>query len=240
MTGVANKKLYDFDLKEASKYVMKENKRVAKLIGIKISSRSTTIKPSGTSSIILGTSSGVHAWYSNYYWRRIRVGKDEAIYKYLLSNNPELLEDDLLKSSTTAIIKIPQKAPKDAITRKETAIQTLERVKYLHQNWIKPTHKKGINSNNVSCTISVRKNEWDIVGEWMWKNRDHYNGIAVLPFDNGSYTQAPFESCSKKEYEESVKYLKNINLKYIIEDEDNTNLQGELACSGGACEINSI
>lgn len=240
LTGVASKHLYDYDLKKAARVVVKENKRVAKLIGINTSTRCTTNKPSGTSSIVLGTSSGVHAWYAPYYWRRIKVGKDEAIYNYLNTMHPELLEDDYFRPEIMAVIKVPQKAPNEGITRSETAIDSLERVKYMHENWIAPGHIKGINRNNVSCTISIRENEWTDVGNWMWENRDHYTGISVLPFDNGSYTQAPFEECTKEEYEEAMKHLSKVDLQYIVEDKDNTNLQGEIACGGGACEVGSV
>ena len=237
LTGVATDKLYMYDIKQASKIVVKENRRVAKLVGINASSRSCVIKPSGTASIVLGTSSGVHAWYDEYYWRRIRVSKNEAIYRYLSTIHPELIEEDMLKSDTTAIIKVPQKAPDGAILRSESPIDTLERVKYLHENWIKPAHKKGINKNNVSCTINVKNDEWGVVGRWMWENKDHYNGIAVLPYDNGTYIQPPFESCTKEEYEEAMKHLTKVDLQYIVEEIDNTDLQGEVACGGGACEV---
>jgi len=238
LTGVATEKLYEYDLKQASKIVKKENARVAKLIGINPSSRSCVVKPSGTASIVLGTSSGVHAWYDEYYWRRIRVNKNEAIYNYLSIIHPELIEDDFFKPETTAIIKVPQKAPEGSILRSESPIDTLERVRYLHTNWIAPAHKKGINKNNVSCTIQVKPNEWSLVGDWMWENREHYNGIAVLPYDSGTYKQAPFETCTKLEYEEAMKHLTQVDLKHVVEDQDNTDLKGELACGGGAsCEV---
>lgn len=237
LTGVATKSLYEYDLKAAAALVTKENRRVAKIIGINPSSRSTTNKPSGTASIVLGTSSGVHSWYDEYFWRRVRVGKNEPIYQYLKRSNPTLLEDDFLKPDTTGVIKIPMKAPEGAVLRTETAIDTLERVKYLHENWIAPGHKKGINKNNVSCTINVRDGEWEEVGNWMWENKDHYNGIAVLPYDNGSHKQAPFETCTKEDYDNAVKHLYAVDLSQVIEDTDGTTLQGELACGGGNCEL---
>jgi ribonucleoside-triphosphate reductase (thioredoxin) len=237
LTGLAQKKLKDFDLSSAAGFVKKTNIKTAKKIGINPATRTTVVKPSGTSSIVLGTSSGIHAWYDSYYFRRIRVNKNEPIYQYLSIIHPELLEDDFFKPNTTSIIKIPQKAPEDAITRTETAIDTLERVKHVYSEWIIPGHKKGLNKNNVSCTINVRDHEWEEVGNWMWENRDYYNGISVLPYDNGSYKQSPFESCTKEEYEEAMKHLTRVNLEGIVEDSDNTDLQGELACSGGNCEI---
>ena len=238
LTGVATSKLYEYDIKQASKVVSKENRRVSKLVGINPSSRSCVVKPSGTASIVLGTSSGVHAWYGEYYWRRIRVNKEESIYKYLSVIHPELIEEDVLRSQTTAIIKVPQKAPEGAILRDESPIDTLERVKYLHDNWIRPAHKKGINGNNVSCTVNVKPEQWEEVSLWAWDNRDSYNGIAVLPYDNGSYVQPPFETCTKKEYEEAMKHLTQVDLKFIVEERDDTDLQGEIACGGSvSCEV---
>jgi ribonucleoside-diphosphate reductase alpha chain len=224
-------------MKEASKIVKEENERVANLIGINKSARTTTVKPAGTTSLTLGTSSGIHAWHNDYYIRRIRVGKNEAIYSYLLINNPELLEDDYFRPHDTAIICIPQKAPEGSILRTESPFQLLERIKKVHLEWVKPGHRSGSNTHNVSATVSIKPEEWDGVGEWMWDNKDHYNGLSVLPYDNGSYTQAPFTDCTKEEYEELLKSLHNIDLSKVVELDDNTELKDQAACAGGACEV---
>ncbi len=89
----------------------------------------------------------------------------------------------------------------------------------------------------MSVTVSIRDHEWDQVGQWMWDNRDIYNGISVLPFDGGSYVQAPFEDITEEEYNKRLKNLVEIDLTKVIEDDDNTDLSGELACSGGSCTI---
>ena len=172
--------------------------------------------------------------------RRLRVGKNEAIYGYLAKHHPEVLEDDYFRPHDTAVISIPQQAPKGSITRKESPLDLLERVKKVAKEWVKPGHKSGSNSHNVSATISVKEHEWDEVGEWMWNNKDHYNGLSVLPYDGGSYVQAPFEDITKKEYDERVKTLHEIDLSKIVELEDETDLSGELACAGGVCEIASL
>jgi ribonucleoside-diphosphate reductase alpha chain len=83
----------------------------------------------------------------------------------------------------------------------------------------------------------LRENEWEEVGNWMWTNREFYNGLSVLPFDGGSYIQAPFEDCTKEKYEELMKSLVNVDLSQIIEMDDNTTLTDQAACSGGACEV---
>lgn len=237
MTGIGSGTVLQFNMKEAAKVVKEENARVADLIGINHSARTTTVKPAGTTSLTLGTSSGIHAWHNDYYVRRVRVGKNEAIYQYLLLNHPELVEDEYFRPHDTAVISIPQKAPNNAIFRTESPIQLLERVKRVHNEWIKPGHRTGSNTHNVSATVSIREHEWDAVGEWMWANRDAYNGLSVLPYDGGSYIQAPFEDCTKEEYERLLLSLKEVDLSKIIEIDDNTDLSAEAACAGGACTV---
>jgi ribonucleoside-diphosphate reductase alpha chain len=237
MTGIGSGAVLGCNMKEAAKLVKQENERVAGLIGINKSARTTTVKPAGTTSLTLGTSSGIHAWHNDYYVRRIRVGKNEAIYTYLAEYHPELVEDEYFRPHDTAVISIPQKAPEGAIMRTESPFQLLDRIKKVHLEWVKPGHRSGNNTHNVSATVSLKADEWELAGEWMWENRDHYNGLSVLPYDGGTYTQAPFEDITKETYEEMLESLTNIDLTQVIELDDNTDLSGELACAGGACEI---
>ena len=237
MTGIGSGRILGYDMEAAASLVKKENARVAKLIGINKAARCTTVKPAGTTSLTLGTSSGIHAWHNDYYIRRIRVGKNEAIYGYLTKNHPDLVEDCVFRGHDTAVISIPQAAPEGSILRTESAFQLLERVKKVATEWVKTGHRTGSNTHNVSATISLKEDDWDLAGDWMWKNRDHYNGLAVLPYDGGTYTQAPFEDITKKQYNEMVKSLMDIDLSKIVEQDDETNLTGELACAGGACEV---
>tara|TARA_R100000773_G_scaffold32545_2_gene27743 strand:- start:4518 stop:6335 length:1818 start_codon:yes stop_codon:yes gene_type:complete len=237
MTGIGSGRILGYDMEAAAKVVNKENTRVAKLIGIRRAARTTTVKPAGTTSLTLGTSSGIHAWHNDYYIRRIRVGKNEAIYTYLANNHPALVEDCVFRGHDTAVISIPQSAPKGSILRTESAFQLLERVKRVATEWVKTGHRSGSNTHNVSATISLKDEDWELAGDWMWKNRDHYNGLAVLPYDGGTYTQAPFEDISKEKYDEMAKSLMDIDLSQIIEENDETNLTGELACAGGNCEV---
>ena len=237
MTGIASGKILNLDIAEAAEMAVRVNKFVAAQIGINESARVTTIKPSGTASIVLGCSSGVHAWHSEYYIRRMRVGKSEALYTYLYINHPELLEDSVY-DSREAYVSVPIAAPKRALTRgSESAIEFLERVKLLHEKWIKPGHIYGENTHNVSATVTMKQNEWGMVGEWLWQNQNHYNGLSFLPEDLGSYEQTPFEEIDEAKYLELSKSLKGINVANIVETSDNTNLAGEAACAGGACEI---
>lgn len=237
MTGIGSGSAQKFDLKQAADLVKETNLIVAKQIKINASARCTTIKPSGTSSLVLGTSSGIHAWHNDHYIRRIRVGKNEAIYSYLAIYHPELLEDEYFRPHDTAVISVPQKAPAGSIFRNESAIELLERVKSFYSNWVKTGHRTGQNTHNISATVSIKPDEWETVGEWMWDNKSFYNGLSVLPYNGGTYIQAPFEDCSEEKYEEMLKSLTGINLSKVIELVDNTDLSGELACAGGACEI---
>ena len=237
MTGIGSGTVLGYDMKAAAKVVKIENERVAELIGINKSARTTTVKPAGTTSLTLGTSSGIHAWHNDYYVRRIRVGKNEAIYNYLAINHPELVEDEYFRPHDTAVISIPQKAPDGAIMRTESPFDLLDRIKKVHMEWIKPGHRTGNNAHNVSATVSLRDEEWDLAGEWMWENREHYNGLSVLPYNGGTYTQAPFEDITEEQYNEMMKSLHSIDLSKVVELDDATDLKGEAACAGGACEI---
>jgi ribonucleoside-diphosphate reductase alpha chain len=240
MTGIASKKVLELDMKKAAEMVKRENTRVAKLIGINKAARTTCVKPAGTTSLVLGTSSGIHAWHNDYYVRRLRVGKNEAIYSYLSVHLPELIKDEYFRPHDTAVIEIPQSAPQGSIVRTESAFDLLERVKQVSNEWVKPGHRAGSNTHNVSATISLKEDEWDKAGEWMWNNRDCYNGLSVLPYDGGTYTQAPFEDVSEDEYNERMKHLSVINLENVVEMDDNTDLSGELACAGGSCEVTNL
>ena len=190
--------------------------------------------------------------------------KNEDVAVYLMINHPELCEDDVLRPTDTVCVRIPVKAPEGSIYRTETAIDTLERVKKFSQEWIKPGHINGANTHNVSATISIDKNrmykdtdfahskyvgvggastnlteldEWEVVGEWMWENREVYNGLSVLNYFGGSYVQAPFEDITKERYEELVSHLKNVDLRNVIEQSDLVDFGQVAACAGGACEI---
>ena len=237
MTGIASGSVLNLDLKEAANVVKEENARIAGLIGTNPAARCTTVKPEGTSSLVLGTSSGIHAWHNKHYIRRIRVGKNESIYNYLNMNHPELVTDEFFKPNIQAVIEVPQKAPEGAITRQESALDLLKRVSKVWKEWVKPGHRKGANKNNVSTTVTIKPGEWDEVGQWMWDNRENFTALSVLPFSDHTYIQAPFEDVDEATYEEAVQVLHNINLDDVKEMNDETNLQGEAACSANGCEV---
>jgi hypothetical protein len=237
-TGVARKDLTDFDFQTAAEEVKKTNRKTAKKIGIRPAYRTTANKPEGSSSAVLNTSSGIHAWHSQYGIRRTRYMYDEPIIKYFEQIVPDLVETDK-SDSKRRVLSLPFCAPENAITRdQESALELLERVRFMSLNWVKPGHIKGHNGHSVSATVSVKGNEWNEVAEWMWKNRNDYNGISILPYDGGQYKQAPFEEISKEQYENMVQLLpENIDLNKVKETEDNTTHHHEVSCTNGACQI---
>jgi len=252
MTGIGSGEVLKYDLTVAANVAKTVNRMVSDQIGINEAARITCIKPSGTTSLVLGTASGIHAWHAPYYLRTMRFNKNEDIAAYLMVNHPELCEDDVLRPKDTLCVRIPVKAPEDAILRTETALDTLERVKKFSLEWIKPGHVNGANTHNVSATISIdksrvygklgdrenMKDEWQVVGQWMWDNKDVYNGLSVLNYDGGSYVQAPFEDISEEEYNKRVSSLQMIDLTKVIELDDSVDFGAIAACAGGACEIN--
>jgi ribonucleoside-diphosphate reductase alpha chain len=236
-TGIASGAVLNCDLTAAANAVLAENARVSKLIGVNPCARSTCVKPSGTTSLVVGSSSGIHAWHAEYYIRRMRVGKNEALYSYMVNNFPMLIEDCKFKPHLEAVMSFPQKAPAGAIVRTESYMDLLERVKKFAVEWVLPGHVSGNNTHNVSCTISLKEDEWEPCGDWMWKNRNDYNGISVLPFDGGTYVQAPFEDCTEETFNELITHLHSINIKAVKELDDQTSLTDQAACAGGACEV---
>lgn len=235
MTGIASGGVLALDLKQAAEITKEENKRVAQAIGINSSARITTVKPAGTTSLVVGSSSGIHAWHNDYYIRRMRVGKNEPLYTYMIENFPALIEDCHFKPHLEAVMSFPQKAPEGAMLRTESYKDLLERVKRWNLEWIVNGHNYGNNKHNVSCTISLKPEEFAECGEWMWENRADYTGISVLPYDNGSYIQAPFTDCTKEEFDELFKHLTEIDLTKVVEEDDNTEAKDNVACAGGAC-----
>lgn len=237
MTGIASGAVRDLNLKEAAHIVVATNAETAERIGVNAAARTTAVKPAGTTSLVVGSSSGIHAWHNPYYVRRMRVGKNEPLYTYMMENIPDLIEDCKFKPHLEAVMSFPQKAPENAIMRTESPGDLLERVKKFNVEWVHEGHLNGDNEHNVSCTISLKDDEWIPTAQWMWENRHIYNGISVLPYDGGTYIQAPFEDITKEEFDRLVPFLHEIDLSKVVEIDDNTALKDQAACAGGACEI---
>jgi len=237
-TGIADaKNVSTEELQKAAKLVLEVNEKYAKKIGINIASRTTAIKPEGTASCVLGSSSGIHARHSEFYLRRVRMNKDDELARYLMRVVPELVEDDIF-SPTGVVVAIPQESPEGAIVRQsETALNLFERVKHYYNNWVLPGHRSGANTHNISCTINYKPEEATLLLESLWKDRFQYAAVSLLPFSDAIYQQAPFEDCTKETFEKYNKMIKEIDLTKVLEMEDNTNRAEQLACSGGLCEI---
>ena len=238
MTGIGSGEVLKLNLEAAAHLAKVTNSIFSELIGTNEATRVTCIKPSGTTSLVLGTASGIHAWHAPYYLRTMRFNKNEEVATYLQIYHPELCEDDILRPHDTICVRIPVKAPEGSIFRTESPLHTLERVKKFSKEWIRNGHISGDNTHNVSATISIKDDQWHSVGQWMWENREHYNGLAVLPFFGGNYAQAPFEDITKEQYEEYSKKLHMIDLSNVIEMDDHVEFNQVAACAGGQCELN--
>jgi hypothetical protein len=225
-------------LRQGAKLVLQTNEEFAKKIGINLAARTTTVKPEGSVSTIVGSASGVHDRHSKYYIRRIRMNESDPLAKYLKHEIPDLVEQDIF-SESGVVISIPQESPKGSITRDMTsALDLLKRVNNYNVNWIKEGHRYGSNTHNCSVTISVKENEWNQLREEMWNTKDSYTGIALLPYDGGSYQQAPFEDMDEFKFKDMEKLVKHIDLTKVKEIEDFTNRGETIACQGNVCEIN--
>lgn len=207
----------------------KTNEDLAKTLGIPASASITCVKPSGTVSQLVDAASGIHARHNDYYIRRIRMDKKDPIYDYL-KNNGVHVEDETFRPESTAVFSFPIKSPKGAITRNDkTALEQLDNWLIYQRHWCE--HKP-------SVTISVKDEEWMEVGAWVWKHFDEVSGISFLPYSDHSYQQAPYEDCSKEDYEVLYKQTPNaIDWENFIELDDNTIGQQTLACTAGHCEI---
>lgn len=239
MTGIASGRVLDLDMREAAEIVNQTNLTTAQMIGINPAARTTCVKPSGTASLVLGCSSGIHAWHDNYYLRRVRLNKSENIAQFLINQHPELIEASIEKPEQEVIVTVPVRAPEGSQTRNESPIDLLNRVKRVSTEWIATGHRTGPNHHNVSCTVNIKEGEWDDVAEWLWEHRNEYSAMSCYPFYDAVYTQAPHESISAEEYHRRAAMLRPVDFSKLQDGSYNDPME-ELACSGGACEITSL
>ena len=233
-TGILdNKKMTDgsINLEQLKRIAVEENKKWAKKLGINQSVAVTCVKPSGTVSQLVDSSSGIHTRHSPYYLRTIRADKKDPLAQ-LMVDQGVYHEDDITKPDHTYVFYFPIKAPKNAVTRENlTALEHLKIWKHYQDNWCE---------HNPSATISVRENEWLEVGAWVYKNFDDVSGISFLPYVDHSYQQAPYQEITGKEYKEWLnKTTSSIDWTVLpeYEKEDMTENSKELACSANTCEI---
>jgi len=205
------------------------NADFAAQLGIPQSAAITCVKPSGTVSQLVDSASGIHARHSQYYIRRVRGDKKDPLSTFLV-NSGVPAEDCVMRPDSTVVFSFPMKAPEGARLRDDlTALQHLDLWLMYQRHWCE--HKP-------SVTISVKEDEWMDVGAWTWRNFDEISGVSFLPWDGGSYRQAPYEECSKEAYEALLaKMPKHIDWNGLVEKDDNVEGAQTLACVAGHCEI---
>jgi hypothetical protein len=196
--------------------------------------RLTCMKPEGTLSLLLGTSPGIHASLFPFALRRVTLRKSEALYKWLLENNPEAVEDSSYNEQE-AFWLIPLQSKASVTGGEESWRDLLERVLLVQRAWIIPGHRRGANTHSISLTFSIEDEDWDPLREEIWKHRDQLNGITVFPKSKHTYKQLPFEQVAEAEFERREKELKEIPFSAVKEERDQTERQQEAACAGGQC-----
>ena len=203
------------------------NKEWAALLGIPESTAITAVKPSGTVSQLVDSASGIHPRHSKYYIRRVRGDKKDPLSQFLVAQGVPA-EDCVYKPDQTTVFSFAKKAP-DGLTRADvTPISHLELWLTYQRHWCE--HKP-------SVTISVEEKDWPSVGAWTWDNFDEISGVSYLPYDGGTYRQAPYEECTKEQYEELKAKMPAIDWTLLKEETDNVEGAQMLACAAGACEI---
>jgi ribonucleoside-diphosphate reductase alpha chain len=206
------------------------NQEWAKRLGINSAAAITCVKPSGTVSQLVDAASGIHARHAEYYIRTVRADQKDPICKLMVDLGfPH--EPCVMKPEHTMVFSFPMKA-EGSITRNDmTAIEQLELWLVYQRNWCE--HKP-------SVTITVKEHEWVEVGAWVYKHFDEISGISFLPHSDHSYRQAPYQDCTKEQYEEMLaKMPKSVDWSQLkkYEKEDNTAGTQTYACSGDKCEI---
>jgi ribonucleoside-diphosphate reductase alpha chain len=203
------------------------NKEWAAALGIPESASITCVKPSGTVSQLVDSASGIHPRHSKYYIRRVRGDKKDPLTQFLIGQGVPA-EDCVYKPTQTTVFSFPQRAP-DGLTRDDvTPIAHLELWLTYQRHWCE--HKP-------SVTISVAEKDWPSVGAWTWDHFDEISGVSYLPYDGGTYRQAPYEECTEEEYNKLKASIPAINWLDLKENTDNVEGAQMLACSAGSCEI---
>jgi len=216
-------------LEELRDEARKTNKKYAKVLNVPESASITCIKPSGTVSQLVDSSSGIHSRHSNYYIRTVRIDKKDALYEFL-KRKGVAVEDETYHPLTTAVFSFPIKAPKGSITRNDrTAIEELN-------TWL--IYQRHFCEHKPSVTISVRDSEWLEVGAWVYKHFDEISGISFLPHTDHSYVQAPYQEVDKETFRKAIaKTPQLIEFEELLEYDDNTEGAQTLACVGNSCEV---
>ena len=220
-------------LKKLRQEAVNTNAKWAKKLGIPQSTAITCVKPSGTVSQLTDSASGIHARHNPYYIRTVRADKKDPLAQMMFDSGFPC-EDDVTKPEHTYVFSFPMKGPAKGVYRKEmTATQQLEIWKIYQESWCE--HKP-------SVTVSVKEDEWMDVGSWVYENFNMMSGVSFLPMSDHTYRQAPYQDCSKAEYEELLKKMPDVDWSKLSDYEsvDMTSGSQELACQAGACEVVDI
>jgi ribonucleoside-diphosphate reductase alpha chain len=237
MTGILDNPLlnsaYDLALpkrlEELKNVAIDTNARMASDLGIPASAAITCVKPEGTVSQLTGTASGIHPQHSQYYIRRVRSDNKDPLTNFLKSQGfPS--EPCVMKPDSTTVFSFPQKVGNGAVLREDlSAIEHLDLWLVFQKHWCE--HKP-------SVTISVNESEWPKVGAWTWEHFDEVTGVSYLPYDGGTYRQAPYEEIDAGTYlQMSLDMPKFIDWDQFSEGTDNVEGTQTLACTAGGCEI---
>lgn len=232
-------------LQRGASIVAETNSALARVIGIRAASRTTCIKPEGTTSLLLNTGSGIHPRHARRYFRRVQANRLDPVYQIFKRNNPQLCEPSAYGSKTDDVITFAVEAPASAAVREDfRAIPFLEAVRLVQENWVIPGTNHAAYSpglvHNVSNTVTVRPNEWSEVADFIWENRARFTGVALLQeTGDKAYLQAPLEAVETAADVQRWNMLAYHPVPYVelSESEDATKLAQVVACAGGTCEL---
>ena len=235
-------------LEAGAEMVRGANTLFADLLGIRRAARTTCVKPEGTASLLLGTGSGIHPHHARRYFRRVQVNRIDPVYRFFKHANAHMTEKSAYNQSTDDVVTFPVEAPAHAITRHDlSATRFLEYVKLVQRHWVESGQAVGSYSpglhHNVSNTVNVAESEWQDVANFIWDNREHFTGIALLTdVGDKTYLQAPREEVATEEDVRKWNALvyQPVDYALIRETSDATALRHEIACAGGACEFTML
>ena len=216
-------------LEQLKETCVETNKNLAKELAIPQSTAITCVKPSGTVSQLVDSASGIHPRFAEYYIRTVRGDIKDPLTDFMISKGIPF-EPAFGAENSTVVFSFPHKSPKNVAIRDQgTAIGQLELWLTYQRHWCE--HKPSI-------TVYVREHEWMEVGAFVWKHFDEMSGVSFLPYDNGTYKQAPYQECTEKDYKAALALMpEEIDWSTFKEEEDNTVASQELACAGGVCEV---
>ena len=232
-------------LPEAAWNVLDVNRAFAPIVGVNLTARATTVKPSGSTSAVMDCDSGVHASHAPYFVRGITIDKDNPLGVYLSSQFPIGAPDakqvlvQHVANPDSLFLQVPVHRASNLYRRDDVGVRALARIQRIYENWIRPGHVSGVNTHNVSATVSYRDDGVPEMVDWLCTNRNSYQGLSFLAFDGGTYVQAPFTDCTKDEYDALASQLEGIDLDFGQLNWANSadTRKAEFACAGGMCEI---